>query len=53
MSPHLREVALRSVQLARESADAQAAQELEELSIELANRANSLEAILNRADRPA
>jgi cell division septum initiation protein DivIVA len=45
IGPHLRDLALRCVHLARESADAQVARELEDISIELAGRAGSLEAI--------
>jgi hypothetical protein len=43
---HLREVALRCIQLARENPGTRAAQELEDTSIELADRASSLEAAL-------
>jgi hypothetical protein len=46
IAPHLREVALRCQTLARESIDARAAQELEEIGIELAVKAGGLEAIL-------
>src|SRR6266404_2502084 len=45
ISPHLRQLALSCVRLARDSTDARAAQKLEDISIELADRANSLEAI--------
>jgi hypothetical protein len=46
IGPHLREVALRCIQLAREGAGTRAAQVLEDASIELADRANNLEAAL-------
>ena len=43
---HLRTVALRCARLSKDSADARTAQELEEISIVLADRASSLEAIV-------
>jgi AraC-like DNA-binding protein len=46
VSPHLRAVALRCARLSKESADARAAKELEDISIVLADRASSLEAII-------
>jgi hypothetical protein len=46
VGPHLREVALRCVRLSKEGADARAAKELEDISIVLADRASSLEAII-------
>jgi hypothetical protein len=46
IAPHLREVALHCQSLARESIDVRAAQELEEIGIELAVEASGLEAIL-------
>jgi hypothetical protein len=52
IGPHLREVALRCIQLARESAGTRAAQELEVVSIELADRATSLEATLALLNDP-
>jgi hypothetical protein len=45
IGPHLRELALRCVRLARDSSDARAGRELEVGSIELVDRANILEAI--------
>jgi hypothetical protein len=45
IGPHLRAVALRCQSLARESSDVRAAQELEEISSELADRASTLETI--------
>jgi hypothetical protein len=51
MGPHLREVALSCIRLARESTDARAALELEHISIELADRAGSLEAIFSSMQR--
>ena len=44
IGPHLREMALRCLSLARESSDARAAQDLQEIGIELADRASGLEA---------
>lgn len=52
IGPHLREVALRCIQLAREGAGTPAAQELEVASIELADRATSLEATLALLNDP-
>jgi hypothetical protein len=52
IGPHLREVALRCIQLAREGAGTRAAQELEDASIELADRARSLEAALSLRTDP-
>jgi hypothetical protein len=52
IGPHLREVALRCIQLAREGAGTRAAQELEAASIELADRATSLEATLALRNAP-
>jgi hypothetical protein len=46
IGPHLREMALRCIQLAREGSGTRAAQELEDASIELADRASSLEGAL-------
>jgi hypothetical protein len=46
VGPHLRAVALRCVRLSKESANARAAQELEDISIMLADRASSFEAII-------
>jgi hypothetical protein len=46
IGPHLREVALRCVDVAREGAGTRAAQELEDISIALTDRASSLEAAL-------
>jgi uncharacterized protein YjiS (DUF1127 family) len=45
IGPHLREVALRCQNLARKSTDARATRELQDIGIELADRASSLEAI--------
>jgi DNA-binding CsgD family transcriptional regulator len=45
MGSHLREVSLHCVRLARESADARVARKLESISIEIADRAGTLEAI--------
>ena len=45
IGPHLRELALRCLSLARASTDARAARELEDIGSELADRASSLEAI--------
>jgi AraC-like DNA-binding protein len=45
VGPHLRAVALRCARLSKESFDARAARELEDLSIVLADRASSLETI--------
>jgi hypothetical protein len=45
IGPHLRALALRCQSLARESTDARAAEELREVSSELADRASTLEAI--------
>jgi hypothetical protein len=45
IGPHLREVALRCQSLARESREARATQELQDIAIELAERASSLEAV--------
>ena len=45
VGPHLREVALRCQALARDSTDARAAQALEEIGSELADRAGGLEAV--------
>ena len=45
IGPHLREVALRCIRLARESTSARTAQEFEDISIELTDRASSLEAV--------
>jgi hypothetical protein len=47
IGPHLREMALRCVHLAREGAGTRAARELEDMSIALSERANSLEAALS------
>jgi hypothetical protein len=52
IGPHMREVALRCIQLAREGAGTRAAQELEDASIELADRASSLEAALAPRGEP-
>jgi AraC-like DNA-binding protein len=46
VGPNLRAVALRCARLSQESADARVAQELEEISIVLADRASSLEAVV-------
>jgi len=45
IGPHLREVALRCIRLARESTNARTSQEFEDISIELTDRASSLEAV--------
>ncbi|HWF93400.1 MAG TPA: hypothetical protein VG291_00410 [Xanthobacteraceae bacterium] len=45
IGPHLREVALRCQSLARQSTDARATRELQDVGIELADRASSLETI--------
>jgi hypothetical protein len=45
IAPHLREVALRCQSLARESADALAARQLQDVGTELADQAANLEAI--------
>ena len=45
IAPHLREVALRCQSLARESADARAARQLQDVGIELTDQASGLEAI--------
>lgn len=45
IGPHLREVALRCQSLARKSSEASATRELQDIAIELAERASSLEAI--------
>ena len=50
IGPHLREVALHCIRLAREASDPRAAQQLENISIELAERANRLEAIFTIAN---
>jgi hypothetical protein len=47
IGPHLRELALRCIRLARQSADPRAARELEDISIELADRSGSLEAVFS------
>jgi len=55
IAPHLREVALRCQSLARESADARAARQLQDVGIELADQASGLEAtftIPNAARNP-
>jgi hypothetical protein len=51
VGPHLREVALRCMRLARESADTRTAREFEDISIELAERAGSLEAAFTTDER--
>jgi hypothetical protein len=48
---HLREVALRCIQLAREGPRTRAAQELEVASVEIADRASSLEAAFRSESR--
>jgi len=50
IGPHLREMALRCLSLARESSDARAARELQEIGVELTVRAGSLEAIFTIPD---
>ncbi len=45
IGPHLREVALRCIHIARESADARTTRAFEDISIELVDRASSLEAM--------
>jgi hypothetical protein len=45
IAPHLREVALRCQSLARKSADARAARQLQDVGIELTDQASGLEAI--------
>ncbi len=45
IGPHLRQVALRCIRLARESTNARTAREFEDISIELTDRASSLEAV--------
>jgi DNA-binding CsgD family transcriptional regulator len=45
IGPHLREVSLHCVRLARESTDAWVARELESISIEIADRTGTLDAI--------
>ena len=47
IGPHLREVALRCIRLARHCADPRTARELEDVSIELADRSGGLEAIFS------
>jgi hypothetical protein len=47
IGPHLREVALLCARLSREGPDARAGRALEEISIDLADAANNLEAIIN------
>lgn len=49
IGPHMREVALHCIRLARQASDAIAAQQFENISIELAERANRLEAIFTIA----
>ena len=49
VGPHLRAVALRCARLSHESADARAAQELQDAGVELADRASRLEAVLQLA----
>jgi hypothetical protein len=50
IGPHLREVALRCQRLARQSTDARATRELQDIGIELADRASSLETIFTMPD---
>jgi hypothetical protein len=50
IGPHLRELALRCQSLARQSADARATRELQDIGIELADRASSLETIFTIPD---
>jgi hypothetical protein len=52
IGPHLREVALRCIQLAREAAGTPAAHELEDAGIELADRASTLERALRLRINP-
>jgi hypothetical protein len=47
IGPHLREVALLCARLSREDPDARAGRALEEISIDLVDRANNLEATIN------
>jgi hypothetical protein len=50
IGPHLREVALRCQTLARQSTDERATRELQDIGIELADRASSLETIFTIPD---
>jgi hypothetical protein len=50
IGPHLREVALRCQSLARQSSDERATRELQDIGIELADRASSLETIFTIPD---
>jgi hypothetical protein len=47
IGPHLRELALRCIKLARHCADPRTARELEDISIELADRSAGLHAIFS------
>jgi hypothetical protein len=47
IGPHLRELALRCIRLARHCTDPRTARELEDVSIELADRSGGLEAIFS------
>jgi hypothetical protein len=47
IGPHLREVALLCARLSREGPDARAGRALEEISIDVVDRADNLEAIIN------
>jgi hypothetical protein len=47
IGPHLRALALRCIRLARHSTDPRTARELEDVSIELADRSGGLEAIFS------
>jgi hypothetical protein len=53
--PHLRELAIRCAHLSRESADRRSAQELESVSVELADAAERLAAVfaIGRSEREA
>lgn len=50
IAARLREVSMRCSELSRDSRNGDAARTLEELSVELANEAESLEVLLKRAD---
>jgi hypothetical protein len=47
IGPHLRELALRCIKLARQCADPRVARELEDISIELADRSSGLAAVFS------